>query len=557
MARWSLPLIMITMACGEAPTLPEPLAAAGLPGPRRGGTLRFAIADDVRTLDAAIAYDEFSLYAEHLIFDGLLSYRPTSSGHPLELGPGLAESWTISEDRRVYTFTLRPGIVYEDGSPIVAADFANSIERIMNPATNTQAKQFYEHVEGASARKAGKADHLSGVRALDDRHLEIRLEKPDESFLMIMAMMFIVPVPKAWSDKQGARIRDQPLASGPFRLVEWNQGSRMVFERNPHYWNPELPYLDRVEMDLQVGRDVAVLKFLRGEYDTLERLSSDKYVQFAKSPEWKPYLVTTPATNVYGELMDTTRPPFGPKDPNNPTDVANGKRVRQAMNYALNKEDSYRLYNERLVIAHGVLPPNMPGYDPNMKPYPYDPQRARALLAQAGYAKGFDIDYYITKDEAAEKFAQSIQADLGDVGVRVHIKVLTFPTYLSAVQRPGTLQFAYTSWYMDFPDPWNFLEVKFHTDRRPVSTNESGYSNPEVDAILDAARVEPDRDKRLAMYHHVEEIVFDDCPWIWHYHGKIVEVLQPYVKNYHYHPAYLRDYRETWLDKPGTTRVTR
>jgi peptide/nickel transport system substrate-binding protein len=106
---------------------------------------------------------------------------------------------------------------------------------------------------------------------------------------------------------------------------------------------------------------------------------------------------------------------------------------------------------------------------------------------------------------------------------------------------------------MDYPDPTDFLAVKFLSTS---STNDTGYSNPEVDRLLEAAHLEPDRNRRLALYHQVEEIVFDDCPWIWHFHDQIVEVVQPYVKNYQYQPVYQRDYRETWLDQPATTLVT-
>ena len=524
-------------ACGEPPTLPSPRAAAGKPGPRRGGTLRISLADDVRTLDPAIAFDEFSLLAECLVFEGLIAYKPTSSGKPLELQPALAESWTVSEDRRVYTFTLRPA-VYEDGTPIVADDFVTTFERIYDPGINSPAKQFYLGLAGAEARMNGQAERVSGVRALDARRLELTLLQPDESFLMVLAMAFVKPMPRAWIDRQGERIRDRPLASGPFRLAEWRQGNLMIFERNPRYWNPELPYLDRIEMNLQVQRDVAMLKLLRGELDTIDRLSSDKYVLFARSPEWKDLVRINRALNVYGERMDVTQPPF------------DDKRVRQAMNYALDKQDSYLLYNHRLVISHGALPPDMPGYDPTMKPYPHDPEKARRLLAEAGYPDGFDVDYYCTNDEIAVKLAQSIQSDLAEVGVRMRIRPISFPTYLSAVGRKQ-LPFSYTAWFMDFPDPWNFLEIKFHSKNiAPVnSNNDSYYSNPEVDRLLDAARVEPDRDKRLALYHQVELILYDDCPWIWHYHGTVTEVVQPYVKNYHHHPVYLRDYRETWLDR--------
>jgi ABC-type transport system substrate-binding protein len=291
-------------------------------------------------------------------------------------------------------------------------------------------------------------------------------------------------------------------------------------------------------MSLQVYRDVAVLKFLKGELDTLERLSSDQYVRFRNTPAWAPYLQEIPTMNVFGEVMDVTKPPF------------DDKRVRQAMNYALNKDDTVRLNNGRAVVAHGVLPPLMPGYDPTMRPYPYDPARARALLAAAGYPNGFDVTYTTTKDELAEKIAQSMQADLAAVGVRMQIQLLTFPAFLTAAGK-HELPFAFIAWLMDFPDPWDFLEVNFHSKMIiPVNSMNSGnYANPEVDRLLDAGRAEQDRPKRLALYHRVEEILHDDCPWIWHYHAVVVEVIQPYVKGYKYHPVWMRNYRETWLDR--------
>jgi ABC-type transport system substrate-binding protein len=142
------------------------------------------------------------------------------------------------------------------------------------------------------------------------------------------------------------------------------------------------------------------------------------------------------------------------------------------------------------------------------------------------------------------------------VGVRVHLHHMSFPTYLSAVGR-HQLKFAFTAWFMDLPEPWNFMETKFHSRFiAPVnSSNDTSYRNPQLDALLDAARAEPDRDRRLAMYRQAEQILFDDAPWIWHYHSMITEVVQPYVKGYIYHPVYMRNYRETWLDVPGTTLV--
>ncbi len=532
--------MLLLAACRGIERVPPPrFEGAGATTPRRGGTLRFSITDDVRNLDPAIAYDEFSQIPTHLIFDTLLDYDSALSADPTALVPELASAWSVSPDGLVYKFTLRPGISYADGTPIVAGDFVYAISRVLDPATASPGGAFFTGITGGQDRLDGKTDTVRGLVAVDDTHLEIHLDKPDASFPLLLAMGFAAPVTKAWVTKQGKRMRDTPLASGPFVLASWSPGERMVFKRNPRYWNPDRPYLDEIQLSLQVSRDVAVLKFLRGELDTVERLSSDQYVRFKASPEWAPYVHAVAGMNVYGELMDVKVPPF------------DDKRVRQALNYAINKEDSVRVYNGRAVVAHGILPPHMPGYDAGMPPYPYDPEQAKRLLAEAGYPNGFSVTYVTTKDELAEKVAESIQSDLAKVGVKVRIELMTFPTYLTAVGR-HEISFAYTGWVMDFPDPWDFLEVKFHSRMITPenSNNDTNYANPEVDRLLDQARAEQNRAKRLALYHQVEEILYDDCPWIWHYHAMVVEVVQPYVKGYKFHVVWQRMYRDTWLDLP-------
>lgn len=533
-------LLAAAGSCAPENRAPPPrIFGAGQTTPQGGGVLRFAVVDDVRNLDPAIGYDEFSIVAEHFLFDTLLGYGSPTADDALELRPQLAERWEVSPDGRRYTFTLREGVTFSDGQPLLAEDFVYAIDRCLDPSVGSPAQQFFTGIVGAEQRLEGKATHTAGLRARDARTLEIELVEPDASFPMVLAMKFATPQKRSHVEAVGEQIRRLPLGTGPFVLVSWKEGDSLTFARNPRYWRKDIPYLDGIVMYLLVPRDVAVLKFLRGELDTVDRLSSDEYLRFAQTPAWAPYLEKTVQMNVYGELMDVTRPPF------------DDRRVRQAMNYAIRKQDTIKLYNGRAVIAHGILPPGMPGYDPAIAPYPHDPEKARRLLAEAGYPNGFEITYTTTKDEIAEKLAQSMQADLAEVGVRMRIELVTFPTYLDLVGR-RRLPFAYTAWFMDFPDPWNFLEVKFHS--RMIadenSNNDTGYANPEVDRLLDAARVEQDRDRRLALYRQAERILIEDCPWIFHYHSMTVEVRQPYVMNYRQHPVWTRDYREAWLDEP-------
>jgi ABC-type transport system substrate-binding protein len=225
------------------------------------------------------------------------------------------------------------------------------------------------------------------------------------------------------------------------------------------------------------------------------------------------------------------------------------RRVRQAFNYAINKEDSVRLAGGRAVVANGFLPPYVPGHDPHRPPYPHDPARARALLAEAGYASGLAVTYTTLRDDLAQKLAHSIQADLAEVGVRVDIEQLTFPAYLDAMSR-GELSFAFLGWSMDFPDPWDFLEVKFH-GRMIGSTNETKYDNPEVDRLLDAARAEPDRSKRLDLYRRAEDLIYADCPAVWHNFPVAVDVWQPVVRGAGRHPVRGLFFRDAWFDDPA------
>ncbi len=254
-------------------------------------------------------------------------------------------------------------------------------------------------------------------------------------------------------------------------------------------------------------------------------------------------MIRTATVGVYGEMMNVRMKPF------------DDRRVRQAMNYAVNKADTVVLYNGRAAIAHGILPTRMAAYDPTLPAYPHDPDKARALLAEAGYPHGFAITYSTTNDEFSLRIAQSIQADLAEVGVIMSIQILTFPAYLTEAGK-GQLPFAYTGWTADFPDPWDFLWSRFATESITPenANNDSGYSNPEFDELVGGARFEVDAQKRLAMYRQAERIVHDDCPWIWHYYPIQVELTQPYVKGYAPHPIWQRDFRHTWLDLPRVSR---
>ena len=544
-ATWRMGLVLAVLAsshvaCREPQSQPRWQAAGNLT-PRRGGALRFSTADSVNSLDPAIAYDEISIYMTAHLFDTLVGYAPAmpggASGAATVLEPRLAESWQLSEDGKMLRFHLRADLRYHDGAPIVAGDFKYALERVLR-MQDSPFGSFLLPVAGAEAVRQGRADHCAGIRVLDDRTLEFELTRRDASFLYILAMKFAAPLRREAAERAGAALRREPLASGPYQLVSWEEGQRVTLKRSPHHWDTRRGWLDEIVLLENVPRDVELLMFERGELDVCYQPPAPGYLWLHSQPAWRPHMQRTVMMNAFGERMNVTRPPF------------NDVRVRRALNYAVNKEHLAVLLHGTAEPAHGILPPGMFGRDDAIAPYPHDPGRARSLLREAGYPDGFAVEYATLTGDEPRKLATALQADLAEVGVRITIRELSLPAYLAAVGSRDGPGLSFTSWTQDYPDPSSFVDLRFHsrmiTDQ--ASINDTFYANPVVDGLIDEARGELDRTRRRDKYLSIEKILYDDAPWIWGYHRATVEVLQPYVKSYQAHPVWVRDFSYAWLD---------
>jgi ABC-type transport system substrate-binding protein len=535
--RWlAVAIALGTGACSPPDRGPR-FQAAGAAAPRDGGSLRIAIQTELRTLDPVIGFDDVVFFVLHPLFDTLVDYAPRGT----ELIPRLAERWTISPDGLRYAFDLRPGISFSDGAPITAAHFKYSLERALT-TPDSPFGPFLSSIAGAAELAAGKATTCTGIVADGDHRLVITLAHVDQAFLLILAMPFTTPQRPAYVAAAGDQLRRRPDATGPFVLASWDEGNRIVLRKNPHYYDPARAHLDELVVIENIARDTQFQMFERGELESAALLAAPDYLFVMSEPAWQPYVHRLVGMNTYGSRMNVRVKPF------------DDRRVRQALNYALDKDHTARLLNGATVPSHGILPPGMLGRDPDLAPYPHDVARARALLADAGYPDGFDAEYVTIADEEAEKIAGSLQGDLAEVGVRIHITVLAWPSYGAAISQANGPAFSYASWLADYPDPSNFVDVNFATrsikDANPdgASSNTSFYSNPALDALLDQARRELDVARRGELYRRAEHILYDDAPWIWNYHSAVTEVIQPYVRGYAPHPIWVRDYTSAWLD---------
>lgn len=534
-------LLLLLVACNPPDRGPK-LMGAGHTSPVDGGTLRFAVKDGLHTLDPTIEGYEIDAYAVHAIYETLVDYEPARrdddhSGRAIQ--PRLATRWEISRDGMTYHFWLRDGITFSDGTPVVAGDFVYSFERVLK-APDSPFTWAFDDVAGAQDVIDKKAEHCAGVIAVNERELEIHLTRPNRAYLAYLTMSWSTPQQRAFVEQAGDQIQHRALGTGPFVLEQWDQGRRLTLAKNPRYWAASEIHLDRIAILENVPRDTQFLMFQAGELESAERLSAPDYLWIIDQPAWAPYVQSQAVMNAYGSRMNVTVKPF------------DDKRVRQALNYAIDKSHEIKLLNGAAIQAHGIIPPGILGRDDALPPYPHDPAKARALLAAAGYPDGFATDYVIMNDDEAERLATSLQGDLAEVGVRMRIQVMSFATYVTAIgKKVGGAPFSKATWVADFADPINFVDARFNSSGigDENSNNDSFYANPELDALFQQARAEGDDVKRAAMYRKAERILYDDAPWIWEYHQMMTEVIQPYVKGYGLHPIWLRDYSRAWLDR--------
>ncbi len=512
-------------------------APGGNDGDARRDYLWMADQDDVPTLDPARGYDTTSWQFEEMLFNTLVDYDDAGN-----LVPELAARWEVDATQRVYTFALRPGVRFTSGRALTAEDLRYSIERVLQPATRSPGAEFFRGLVGAAACEMTPC-RVAGITTPDAQTIRFELTEHDPLFLHKLAMPFAAAVPAEAVERWGEDFGRHPVGSGPFVLREWLPGQRVVLDRNPDYFVPGVPRLPGIVRLVGVNSDLAWLKYEAGQLD-VANIPPAEFPRVVQSPAYRAHLrqVTTMRTSYLG--MNCATPPFS--DP----------RVRQAVNYAVDKTKLLRLINDRGVVARGVLPPNIPGYNPDLRGYPFAPQDARRLLASAGYADGFTTTLWVRSDETALRLAQSVQQDLAAVGIAVRIKAIAWGPFLEAVRTPGLVPFFSLGWEADFPDPSNFLEVLLHS--RAIGTNNNtNYRSAEVDALLDTAAHTPDDGARLAALRHAEAQVVADAPWVFLYHPVSYVIVSARVRDFVLHPLRPPRLERVWLagegEAPGPT----
>jgi peptide/nickel transport system substrate-binding protein len=464
---------------------------------------------------AVTAVNDFRILVN--IYDGLVRYRSGT----LEVEPSLATAWKISDDGTTYTFSLRRGVTFHDGSPFNAHAVKFNFDRML--------KKDHPYHDTGPFPLAFFFSAINETRVIDDHTVQLRLNEPYAPLLSNLAYPTGLIVSPAAVKKLGKDFGRQPSGTGAFKFGIWESNRRVVIERNEHYWDGVAP-LKAVVFRPITDSNTRVTEMLSGGIDLMVEVPPDNVVTF-NNPTFKLYEQAGP--HVWFLILNCKEGPF------------KHKAVRQAANYAVNKQALVdNVLSGTAAVAAGPTPPAFAwAYNDKLQPYPYDPQKARQMIADAGFA-GAEVTFYVTEGGSGMldpiPMGTAIQADLNRVGLKAKIETYEWNTFLGKVNPglEGKADLAQMAWMTNDPDTLPFLALR--TDAWPDKGgfNSGYYSNPQVDRLLERARVSTDQEERAALYRQMQAIVVEDAPWVFVANWKQNAVSRANVMNFNLQPSF-------------------
>jgi oligopeptide transport system substrate-binding protein len=510
---------------------PQPSASSGSSGDTGTATGELKIrGSDPLFLDPAVAQDADSAAYIVEIFSGLVRLD-----HDLKVQPDVAESWDVSPDGLTYTFHLNKKATFQDGRLVVADDVKYSLERALSPDTGSvTAENFLGDIVGAKDVSRGRATSISGLKVVDDSTVQLTIDAPKPYFLykMTYPTAFLVDQkqiqakPKNWTLK--------PNGTGPYKLKEWRLGEDIVLEAygKHHLGSPKLK-----TVTIQLSGGSSLVDYENGDIDvTGVGLDDLERVQDPSDKLHAEY-VQTPRDSVDYIGFNTTVPPF------------DDENVREAFAMAVDRQKIAKVILKGAIpVANGILMPGVPGYTTDDKTYPFDPDKAKQLLAQSKYANNLP-DITLAETGAGATVGPTTEAIVqswkDNLGVTVNIQQAESATFFQDID-DGKYPMFHLGWIMDYPDPEDVLDVLFNSTSKQ---NSARYSNPDIDAKLAQARTERDTEKRLTIYQDVEKTLVQKAVWIPMFFDTTHALVKPYVKGFDFPPAVVERYRDIEVNK--------
>jgi peptide/nickel transport system substrate-binding protein len=466
--------------------------------PQDGGTITITMGADATGLDPESVLNNNSGYAMAMMYDGLTAYKRGTT----EVGPSLAEKWEISDDAKTYTFHLTQGVKFHDDTDFNADAAVAWLDRLLNKSN----AHYYGNQKGIDSYVDFTFGEVASYKKSDDSTLEVTMKQPHAAFLASLAMVWSGVTSPAAVEKYGYDLQKNPVGTGPFSFVEWVPNDHITVKKNPNYWGGK-PHLDKVILQIVPEPSTQLLKLKSGEVQIITDPAPESIADIKKDSKLQ--LLTQPGLTVLGVALPVDHAPYS------------DKRVRQALNYAIDKDDICQHLFAGLAEPMGAPEPKVEwAYDETLSPFKYDPEKAKSLLKEANFDTSKELTFWVYgttrsyNPAGGTRVATALQGYWGKVGINVKLQQLEWGAFLSKSRDPKLSDMALTGWSGDNGDPGNFVTSLYGTSGIPEA-NQSHYSVPDVDKLLDQAEAEPDHDKRSDLYEKAQGIIWSDCPWVW------------------------------------------
>jgi peptide/nickel transport system substrate-binding protein len=526
------------------------LAACSSPHTEGRSVFRYNEKDGIASLDPAFAKNRSTIWPIHQLYNTLVE-----ADDDLHIVPALARSWEVSPDKRTWTFHLRTDVFFHDneafpggkGRRMVAGDVVYSFSRIIDKSTASSGAWIFNERIAPSAP----------FTAIDDSTFQLKLVDPFNPILGILSMEYCSVVPKEVVQLYGKDFRSHPCGTGPFRFKSWEEGQALIFLKNERYFEKDsagrsLPYLDAVKISFFDEKATEFLLFRQGKLDFINEIDpSFKDEVLSKKgelkPQWKGKIIlsTHPYLNTeyLGILVDTTSPLVQ----HSPLRL---RAVRQAINYGFDRRKMMLYLRNSLgtPAESGFVPAGLPSFDSALvKGYHYDPDKARKLLADAGYPEGRGLPsiHLLTISDYAD-FASFIVRELEDVGLKIQVEVVQKSLLLEQTARSQALFFR-GSWIADYPDAENYLSVFY--SRNPAPPNYTRYHDAIFDRLYEQALLENNDTARYTLYRKMDQRLIDAAPVVPLWYDEVIRMVDPRVKGFRPNALNLLELRTVEITK--------
>jgi len=483
--------------------------------PTPGGTFRFGRGEDSVTFDPVATFYNADIWLLQNVYEQLLRVAPSGT----DLEPSLATAWERSEDGLTYTFHLRPGVTFHDGSPLKASDVKFSMERAKNDPNNIWTFTLVA---------------LKEVTAPDDATVVATLDQPWAPFLADIAMFNCAVMPEAWVKANDKRVATEMNGTGPFTFVEFKQGQYVLLKKNPNYWDAGLPYLDEVKIPYVADDNARILQLQGGDLHGMFNVPTGRVEELAADPNLQ--VLQLPSSYSQYVVLNHKQPPLD--------DV----NVRLALNYATDKQTLIQvaLFGNG-VEATSFMPQGALYWNDTQPGFPFDLDKAKDYLAKSKVPNGFPIEFqYLAGNAEIEQLATAIK----DMWTQIGVDVTIAPTELSAFNAnfsDETFQAFCTYWTNDIIDPDEL--VAFAVEPKTADAFHTGWSNPEAVDLAAKARAELDPEKRKQMYYRIQELYNQDAVMVLLYNKPYIDVLSKKVHGFVQPPTGQWVWKETWIEQ--------